>query len=73
VASDSTVWRLLDQLGEPERTAVAAAPAAAWEVVWRSTPVSRCRGAGGEAAGSTFPGHGVGTEFSVGWAVTGRE
>ena len=34
VASHSTVWRLLDQLGEPELAAVAAARAAAREVVW---------------------------------------
>jgi hypothetical protein len=34
VASDSTVWRLLDRLGEPELAAVAAARAAARELVW---------------------------------------
>jgi Transposase DDE domain group 1 len=34
VASDSTVWRLLDQLGEQELAAVAQARAAAREVVW---------------------------------------
>jgi hypothetical protein len=34
VASDSTVWRLLHQLGEPELAAVAAARAAARETVW---------------------------------------
>lgn len=34
VASDSTVWRLLAQLGERELAAVAAARAAARELVW---------------------------------------
>jgi len=34
VASDSTVWRLLDQLGEAELTQVAVAQAAARELVW---------------------------------------
>jgi hypothetical protein len=34
VASDSTVWRLLDSLGEPELVAVARARAAARELVW---------------------------------------
>jgi hypothetical protein len=34
VASDSTVWRLLAQLGAPELGAVAAARAAAREVAW---------------------------------------
>lgn len=34
VASDSTVWRLLDQLDAPQLAAVAAARAAARQVVW---------------------------------------
>jgi hypothetical protein len=34
VASDSTVWRLLAQLGEPELAGVAGARAAAREVAW---------------------------------------
>ena len=34
VASDSTVWRLLDQLGDRELAAVATARAAAREVAW---------------------------------------
>src|SRR5512133_1760607 len=34
VASDSTVWRLLDQLGQSELAAIAAARAATREVVW---------------------------------------
>src|SRR5512147_1372998 len=33
-ASDSTVWRLLDQIGQPELAAVAGARAAAREVAW---------------------------------------
>ncbi|HEY6747088.1 MAG TPA: hypothetical protein VI357_15385 [Mycobacteriales bacterium] len=57
VASDSTVWRLLAQLDTPQLTAVAAARAAAREVVWaqraevtgaavpaRAPPGSTCRG-----------------------------
>ena len=34
VASDSTVWRLLDRLDEPELAAIASARAAAREIVW---------------------------------------
>jgi hypothetical protein len=34
VASDSTCWRLLDALGDPELAAVAAAQARAREVAW---------------------------------------
>jgi hypothetical protein len=34
VASDSTCWRLLDALGDPELAAVAAARARAREVAW---------------------------------------
>src|SRR5215203_4731499 len=34
VASDSTVWRLLARLGEPELAAVAAARAVARQVAW---------------------------------------
>ncbi len=46
VASDSTCWRLLDQLGETELDAVAAARAAAREVVWAQRA---------EATGTAFP------------------
>jgi hypothetical protein len=48
VASDSTVWRLLDQLGEQELAAVAQARAAAREVVWAQR--SEVTGAAGPAA-----------------------
>jgi hypothetical protein len=57
VASDSTVWRLLDQLGAPELAAVAAARAAAREVAWSQraqtcgAPVPAAR-----AAGQVLPG-----------------
>ena len=52
VASDSTVWRLLDRLEDRELAAVAAARAAAREVVWaqhaeqhgRAVPTSRVAG-----------------------------
>jgi hypothetical protein len=52
VASDSTVWRLLAQLGAPELAAVAAARAAAREVAWAQraetcgAPVPAARAAG---------------------------
>jgi hypothetical protein len=57
VASDSTVWRLLDQLGAPELAAVAGARAAAREVAWAQraeicgAPVPAAR-----AAGQVLPG-----------------
>lgn len=57
VASDSTVWRLLDQLGEPELAAVAAARAAAREVTWAQraevcgAPVPAATAAGVELPG----------------------
>jgi hypothetical protein len=38
VASDSTVWRLLVQLGEPELTAIAGARVAARELAWGLQP-----------------------------------
>ena len=47
VASDSTVWRLLDQLEESELAAIAAARAAAREVAWAQRRGHRSRGAGG--------------------------
>jgi len=46
VASDSTVWRLLDQLDGTQLAAVAQARAAAREVVWAQR---------GEATGAAFP------------------
>ncbi len=58
VASDSTVWRLLAQLGAAELAAVAAARAAAREVAWaQRAEVTGAAGAGGEAPpGSSCPG-----------------
>jgi hypothetical protein len=52
VASDSTLWRLLDQIGPPELAAVAGARAAAREVAWvqraevtgRSVPTATAAG-----------------------------
>jgi hypothetical protein len=57
VASDSTVWRLLAQLGEPELTAIAGARAAARDVVraqraeLSGTPVPAAVAAGQALAG----------------------
>ena len=57
VASDSTVWRLLAQLGEPELAAVAAARAAAREVVWaQRAEVSGTPAPAAVAAGVALPG-----------------
>jgi hypothetical protein len=66
VASDSTVWRLLDQLGEPELVAVAVARAAAREVVWAQraevcgAPVPAAR-----AAGQVLPGLVIDVDASI--------
>jgi len=66
VASDSTVWRLLDQLGEPELAAVGAARAAAREVVWAQraevcgAPVPAVR-----AAGQMLPGLVIDVDASI--------
>jgi hypothetical protein len=66
VASDSTVWRLLDQLDEPELAAVAAARAAAREVVW----AQRAESAGAAvpaatAAGVELPGLVIDVDASI--------
>jgi hypothetical protein len=56
VASDSTVWRRLDQLGEPELAAVAAARAAAREVAWaQRTEASGAPVPASSAAGTELP------------------
>src|SRR5215207_4281091 len=56
-ASDSTVWRLLDQLGEPELAAVAAARAAAREVAWaQRAEVTGAPVPPAAAAGQLLPG-----------------
>jgi hypothetical protein len=57
VASDSTVWRLLDQLGQPELAGIAAARATAREVAWAQraeacgAPVPAARAAGVDLPG----------------------
>jgi hypothetical protein len=57
VASESTVWRLLDVLGDPELAGVAGARAAAREVVWAQraevtgAPVPAARTAGVDLPG----------------------
>jgi hypothetical protein len=57
VASDSTVWRLLAQLGEPELAAVAAARAAAREVAWaQRAEVTGSPAPQAVAAGQALPG-----------------
>jgi hypothetical protein len=66
VASDSTVWRLLDQLGEPELVAVAAARAAARELAWAQraevtgSPVPQA-----VAAGQALPGLIIDVDASI--------
>ncbi|AEK43629.1 hypothetical protein ABT262_14345 [Amycolatopsis mediterranei] len=54
VASDSTCWRLLDQLNETRLAAVVAARARARDVVWRGTPIPAGQGSRrlGSPAGS---------------------
>ena len=57
VASDSTVWRLLDQLEESELAAIAAARAAAREVAWAQRPeVTAAAVPAATAAGADLPG-----------------
>ena len=57
VASDSTVWRLLDQLRDQEMAGIAAARAAAREIAWAQraevagTPVPMATAAGAELPG----------------------
>jgi hypothetical protein len=66
VASDSTVWRLLAQLGEPELAAVAAARAAAREVVWaQRAEVTGCPVPQAAAAGVELPGLVIDTDASI--------
>ena len=66
VASDSTAWRLLDQLGEAELAAVAQARAAAREVVWAQR--AEVRGVAvpvATAAGVDLPGLVVDVDASI--------
>jgi hypothetical protein len=66
VASDSTVWRLLDQLGEPELAAVAAARAAAREVVWaQRTELTGVPVPAATAAGHVLPGLVIDVDASI--------
>ena len=57
VASDSTVWRLLDQLDTPQLAAMAAARAAAREVVWAQRA---------EVAGAAVPAAGAAGQLLAG-------
>src|SRR5215207_5412253 len=66
VASDSTAWRLLDRLGERELADIAAARAAAREVVW----AQRAEATGGPmpaatAAGRVLPGLVIDVDASI--------
>ena len=66
VASDSTVWRLLDQLGEGELAAVAAARAAAREVAWaQRAEAAGCSVPAAAAAGTELPGLVVDVDAAV--------
>jgi hypothetical protein len=66
VASDSTVWRLLAQLGQPELTDIAGARAVAREVAWAQraevtgTPVPAAT-----VAGKPLPGLVIDTDASI--------
>ena len=66
VASDSTVWRLLAQLGEPELVAVAQARAAAREVVWaQRAEVTGAAVSAAVAAGVELPGLVIDVDASI--------
>ncbi|HEY3477732.1 MAG TPA: IS1380 family transposase, partial [Streptomyces sp.] len=66
VASDSTVWRLLAQLGELELAAVARARATAREVVWaQRAEVTGCPVPQAAAAGVELPGLVIDTDASI--------
>ena len=66
VASDSTVWRLLDQVGEPELAALAAARAAARQVAWaQRAEVSGAPVPPAHAAGVDLPGLVVDVDASI--------
>jgi hypothetical protein len=66
VASDSTVWRLPDRLGEPELAAVAAARAAAREVVWaQRAEVCALAVPAARAAGVDLPGLVIDVDASI--------
>jgi hypothetical protein len=66
VASDSTVWRLLDRLGRPEQAQVAAARAAAREVVWaQRAEVTGAPVPAATAAGVDLPGLVIDVDASI--------
>jgi hypothetical protein len=66
VASDSTVWRLLAQLGEAELTAVAAARAAAREVAWaQRAEVTGAPVPAATAGGTKLPGLVIDVDASI--------
>ena len=66
VASDSTVWRLLDQLGEQELAAVAAARATAREVAWgQRAEVTGAAVPAAAVAGVELPGLVIDTDASI--------
>jgi Transposase DDE domain group 1 len=66
VASDSTVWRLLDQLEESELAAIAAARAAAREVVWaQRAEVTAAAVPAATAAGADLPGLVIDLDASI--------
>jgi hypothetical protein len=74
VASDTTVWRLLDRLGAAELTQVAAARAATRELVW----AQRAETAGAavppaSVAGVDLPGLVLDTDASIVLAHSERE
>jgi hypothetical protein len=66
VASDSTIWRLLDQLAASELAAVAAARAAAREVVWaQRAEVTDAAVPAARAAGIELPGLVIDVDASI--------
>jgi Transposase DDE domain group 1 len=66
VASDSTVWRLLDQLDAAQLAAVAAARAAAREVVWaQRAEVTGAPVPAAAAAGQPLPGLVIDVDASI--------
>ena len=66
VASDSTVWRLLAQLDTPQLTAVAAARAAAREVVWaQRAEITGAAAPAASAGGVDLPGLVIDVDASI--------
>jgi hypothetical protein len=66
VASDSTVWRLLAQLNDPELAGIAAARAAAREVAWaQRAEVTGAAVPAAVAAGVELPGLVIDTDASI--------